>query len=155
MKAFWLTALLLFCGPAFADNQAGVAVVRDTNTATYEARLMNNGVNFNVGFDQKSHGGFLADFEVDRLAGQTVISPSFGYQFYTQAKRFQPYAYALTGDTTTVGQGSAFTISLAQGTDFRLTRRYSLRFEHESDWSRVERHPWDQRYTLLLVIRLR
>ncbi len=152
MKTAWL-ALFLLAVPAAADNQAGVAVDHEAETSTWEVRLTQNTIDFNVGFDQKNHGGFLADFEMDRMGGRTYLSPAFGYQLYTKYSHFQPFASYQVGDTHGAGD-NAFTAALVHGLDFRLSRRYSLRYEHEDDWSKVGPGQWQHRNSFLLVVRL-
>lgn len=155
MKRALLALMLLWGLPALADDKAGVAVTYEKGSRTFEARLMNNAVDANFGFNQKAHGGFLVDFEADRIPHHIQFSSGIGYEVFTQYKRFQPFAYALAGATSTTGSGSVFTSFNAQGMDFRLNNRYSLRYEHESDWSRVQQHQWDQRSTFLLVIKIK
>ena len=153
MKPFvLLLVILLFAAPTFADDQVGAALDFHTKKAILGVRLMNDGVDFGASIPTFKHQALVLDFETDRIAGQTSMSPALGWQFFTTYKRLTPYAYFNVGGTTTLHQGSVFNSTVGQGLDFRLTPRYGLRFEHEFDWSKQMANQWDQRYTVLFVV---
>jgi hypothetical protein len=153
MKLFaLLLTILLFAIPTLADDQAGLALDFLAKKATLGVRFMNNGADLGATIPTFKHQALVLDFETDRSAGQTTMSPAVGWQFNTTYKRLTPYAYFNVGDTTTIHQGTVFNSTIGQGLDVRLTSRYGLRFEHEFDWSKQMANQWDQRYTVLFVV---
>jgi hypothetical protein len=152
MKPFiMLLGALLSATPALADDQVGLALDFHTKKATIGTRFMNNGVDFGVTVPTFKHQELVLDFETDRIGKHNAMSPAVGWEFYTGYKRFEPYAYFNVGSTT-FQHNTTFNSTIGQGLDFRLTPRYSLRFEHEFDWSKQMSNQWDQRYTVLFVI---
>ena len=147
-----LFVLLFLAVPAFADNQGGLALDFQTKKAIIGVRLMNEGADLGVTIPTFKHQALVFDFETDRIAGQTSMSPAVGWQLSTTYKRLTPYAYFNIGGTETLHQGAVFNGTIGQGLDVRLTSRYGLRFEHEFDWSKQMANQWDQRYTVLFVL---
>lgn len=147
--------ILLLIGSVWADDQTGVAIDFHAKLPV-EIRLLSDGMDANVTFGQHIHSNFIADFEVDRISGQTTISPSLGYQVFTDYKRLHlhPYVYGGLGSTTTINSSTVVSGTLGQGADFRLNRHISLRFEHEFDYARQEAGQWTHRYTGILVWRI-
>jgi hypothetical protein len=137
-----------------AQVQGGVVLSHDTKNATIEAGFFNNGASLTYDFLEASHGAFSAEFDVNRENGLTIISPSLGYVVYTELWRFQPYSYFMRGADFTVGRGTVFNTSINPGTDFRLTRRYALRFERDFEWTPSLHPQWHNSYEAALVIHL-
>jgi hypothetical protein len=152
VKFLSLFVLLFLALPTLADDQAGLAFDFQTKKTTIGARFMNNGVDLGLTVPTFKHQALVLDFETDRIAGQTTMSPAVGYQFSTTWKKFTPYAYFNVGGSTTIHQGTVFSSTMGQGLDFHITKRYGLRFEHEFDWSKQVASQWDQRYTVLFVV---
>ena len=152
MTKIILLALALLCAlPALADDQTGVALDFTVKKHPTEVRFLTDGIDVNATFGHRSHGMFYADFEADRISNQTTLSPSFGYQVFTEYKRFTPYAYTAWGTTTTLKVGTVFSGAMGQGLDFRLNKRLTLRFEHEFDYAKQDAGAWSHRYTGILV----
>jgi len=154
MRLLALLAVLLSAIPAFADDQAGLALDFHTNKASIGTRFMNDGIDFGVTVPTYNHQELVLDFEIDRTHRQTTFNPSVGWEFYATRKRLTPYAYFCVGSSTTLHQGTVFASTVGQGLDLKLTERYGLRFEHEFDWSKQVANQWDQRYTVLFVIHI-